>query len=143
MAPLVAGYLGAASRDLKAAAIVAATRDPDLASTAAHHLQQCTEKLAKALSVGKGRTVAEEHRLRETLDALMAADRNEPWVPRLTPFVAYDSYAEAPYPDATGNLSTGPQADELKEDIEKVRQLLQQARDELGIPELPPAPRPR
>jgi len=47
----IAGYLGAAARDLKVAELIADSRDPDLASTAANHVQQCAEKVAKAVFI--------------------------------------------------------------------------------------------
>ena len=53
----MAGYLGAASRDLKAAQLIADSRDPDMASTAANHVQQCAEKVAKAVFIARGVTV--------------------------------------------------------------------------------------
>jgi hypothetical protein len=46
---LIAGYIGAATRDLKVANLIATSGDPDVSALAAYHVQQCAEKIAKAI----------------------------------------------------------------------------------------------
>jgi HEPN domain-containing protein len=128
----IAGYLGAALRDLKTAELIARSNDTDLASTAANHVQQCAEKVAKAVFVARGVTVTKEHRLVINLEQLFKADPHESWVARLKPLTPYDDYATTSrYPSTMGKLSAGPAFDELNDDIAKVRSLLDAARAEL------------
>jgi HEPN domain-containing protein len=129
---LIVGYLGAAARDLKAAELIADSRDPDLASTAAYHVQQCAEKVAKAIFVARGITVTKQHRLEENIETLLKANPADPWVGKLKPLETYDRYATAArYPATMGKLASGPAPKELDDDIQRVRRLLQQARSEL------------
>lgn len=128
----IVGYLGAALRDLKAAELLARSNDVDLASTAANHVQQCAEKVAKAVFIARGVTVTKEHRLVINIEALLKADPHEVWAERLKPLTPYDDYATTSrYPSTMGKLSAGPAPDELADDIKKVRSLLDAARAEL------------
>lgn len=130
---LCLGYLDAAERDLKVAELIAQSSDRDLLAMAAYHVQQCAEKVAKAVFVARGVTVTKEHRLTENLDTLFKADAAEPWVSRLRGLEGYDRYATtARYPSTTGKLSAGPAPQELADDLIKVRSLLAQARHELA-----------
>lgn len=137
---LIVGYLGAANRDLKAAELLAQTRDPDLATTAAYHVQQCAEKVAKAVFVARGVTVTKEHRLVENNEALLRTNPGEPWVLKLKPLEPYDRFATASrYPSTVGKLAAGPAHDELDDDIAKVRRLLEEARSEFVHDREPPS----
>jgi len=99
---LIAGYLGAAARDIKAAELLANTHDADLASTAAYHVQQCAEKVAKAILVARDVIVTTEHRLKANLAARTAAVPSDPWPPKLNPLERYDAYATTSrYPTST------------------------------------------
>jgi len=134
-ARLIAGYLGAAERDLRAAELIAASKDRNLSSTAAYHVQQCAEKVAKAVFATRGLVITREHRLTENVDALLTNDPQEPWVPKLKALEAYDRYAtSARYPSTMGKLAMGPEQEELDDDIAKVRALLGDARRELEKP---------
>jgi len=133
---LVSGYIGAAARDLKAAEMMAESRDADVAIIAAYHIQQCAEKLAKGLAAARGYLVTKEHRLEFNIQPLASEALAAP----LAEFVRYDHFATTTrYPSTSGKLATGPAHDELTEDLEKLRNLLDRTRDELGVPE-PPAP---
>lgn len=128
---LVAGYIGAAARDLKAAELIAESRDPDVAALAAYHVQQCAEKLAKALFAVRGYTITKEHRLDINLKVVVGEALAKP----LASFVRYDRFATTTrYPSTSGKLAAGPAFDELDEDLEKLRALLGQAREEFGVP---------
>jgi HEPN domain-containing protein len=132
---LVAGYIGAASRDLKVADLIVESRDPDVAALAAYHVQQCAEKVAKALFAARGFTITKEHRL----DINIKAIASEPLAIPLASFVRYDSFATTTrYPSTSGKLAAGPALDELGDDVEKLRSLLAKAREELDTPETPP-----
>jgi HEPN domain-containing protein len=138
----IAGYLGAAARDLKVAELIADSRDPDLASTAANHVQQCAEKVAKAVFIARGVTVTKEHRLVINIETLLKAVPDEPWAEKLKPLAPYDDYATTSrYPSTMGKLSAGPAPDELDDDIEKVRRLLTAARTEFMADREPSPPR--
>ena len=127
---LVAGYVGAAARDLKVAEIIAASRDADVAALAAYHVQQCAEKLAKALFAARGYTITKEHRLDINLKVVAA----EPLAAPLASFVAYDKFATTTrYPSTSGKLAAGPAPHELDGDLERLRALLARARTELGV----------
>lgn len=122
--------------------LIAESRDPDVAALAAYHVQQCAEKLAKALFAARGYTITKEHRL----DINLKVVAGEPLAVPLASFVRYDSFATATrYPSTSGKLAAGPALDELDEDLEKLRALLGRAREELGIPvpETPPRTRTR
>lgn len=137
---LVAGYIGAAARDLKAAEVLADSRDAELAVPAAYHVQQCAEKLAKALFAARGLPITREHRLEVNLPAVV----DQPLATPLASFVRYDKFATTTrYPSTSGKLAAGPALDELDEDIQKLRTLLARAREDLGVPELPPPTRAR
>lgn len=128
---LVAGNLGAAARDLKAADLIAESGDTDVAALAAYHVQQCAEKLAKALFAARGYLITKEHRL----DINLRVVASEPLAALLASFVRYDKFATTTrYPSTSGKLAAGPTPDELDEDIEKLRALLARAREELGVP---------
>ncbi len=133
---LVSGYLSAAARDLKVADLIVESRDPDVSALAAYHVQQCAEKLAKALFAARGHTITKEHRLDVNIKVVTA----EPLAVPLADFVRYDRFATTTrYPSTSGKLAAGPSLDELDEDIEKLRTLLVKAREELAVPEpLPP-----
>lgn len=103
-----------------------------MASTAAYHVQQCAEKLAKAIFIARNVLVTKEHRLAINLETLFKAVPDEPWIERLKPLAPYDDYATAArYPSTTGKLASGPEAAELEDDLRKVRALLDAARAEL------------
>jgi HEPN domain-containing protein len=127
---LVAGYIGAAARDLKAAELIADSKDSDVAAIAAYHVQQCAEKIAKALFAARGYTITKEHRLDINLQVLAAEPLAEP----LALFVRYDSFATtARYPSTSGKLATGPSVDELSNDLAQLRALLLRASIDLGM----------
>jgi HEPN domain-containing protein len=133
-AKLIAGYLGAAARDLKAAQLIADSRDSDMASTAANHVQQCAEKIAKAIFVARGVTVTKEHRLVINIESLLKVVPGEPWAERLQTLTPYDDYATTSrYPTTMGRLSAGPSSDELDAGIDAARGLLAEARREFGM----------
>ena len=133
----IAGYLGAAARDLRVAELIAASRDPDLASSAANHVQQCAEKLMKAVFIARGVTVTKEHRLVINTETLLKSVPGEPWADKLKPLMPYDDYATTSrYPSTMGKLSAGPAPDTLADDIEKLRHLLEASRAEF-MPDRP------
>jgi HEPN domain-containing protein len=128
---LVTGYIGAAARDLKAAEIMATSRDDDVGVIVAYHIQQCAEKLAKGLAAARGYLVTKEHRLAENIKPL----ESEPLAAPLGEFVRYDKFATTTrYPSTSGKLATGPAHEELAEDLAKLRALLDRARHELAVP---------
>ena len=134
-ARLTAGYLGAAGRDLMAAELLSKGHNPEMSSTAAYHLQQCVEKLIKAVFIARALTVTKEHRLLQNIEVLAKAKPGDPWIGRLMPLQTYDIYATTKrYPSSTGKLATGPAVDVLERDIERLRQLLAQAATELAVP---------
>lgn len=128
---LVAGYIRAAERDLKAAEMMTTSQDEDVAVIAAYHVQQCAEKLAKGIAAARGYLVTKEHRLSENIRPLAS----EPLAAPLAEFVRYDKYATTTrYPSTSGKLAMGPAHDELVEDLAKMRALVMRARNDLAIP---------
>ena len=96
----------------------------------------------KAIFIARGVTVTKEHRLVINIETLLKAVPDEPWAAKLSPLAPYDGYATTSrYPSTIGKLAAGPAADELDDDIEKARGLLEAARAEFIADGVPTPPR--
>lgn len=125
--PVVTGYLEEVDAELDA---VARLMTPPPNRLAAFHLQQAAEKLTKALRLSRGLPATKEHRVALLLEDLAETD---PWRAALLPLDRHSQYATAyRYPGVSGRVKGGPTESEIKDSIQEIRALLEQARGELG-----------
>lgn len=117
--PMVAGYLQAASEDLDAARRLLTSPPNRLAS---YHLQQASEKLAKAVLSLRGIQPTKEHRL-SLIVAQLSTD--DPWRSRLQPLEHLDRFATTfRYPGTTGRLAAGEDLVQAQRDLELLQHLI-------------------
>jgi len=121
----VRAYLELAAKDVEAAELLRAGGN----RYAAYHVQQCVEKVTKALLLARGIEAGIEHRLEELCRRFAAGDA---WLERVRPFVGYSAYATAfRYPTPGGRIPVDPPAADLQRDVIALAALITVARNEL------------
>ncbi len=97
---------------------------------AAYLCQQCAEKIARAVLTDAGVVFGTGHSLEQMAVAL---PEEHPWIERI---LALDKHSPAAtryrYPSSTGRLFDLPASQQLQEDVDELKELLEEARRTLG-----------
>ncbi len=92
---------------------------------AAYLMQQCAEKITRAILTGAGVKYGTGHNLGQMADALPA---NHPWIDKILPLDELSPAATRyRYPSTEGRLFEPPDTEHLQQDIENLTDLLKEA----------------